>query len=172
MHTTSTLLPKDTTRENFYYPFINTNVYFTCFTFYFSYGRKITLITAELSTVIFVALSAAGNHLWMFIFCRCMIGVGVGGTMLCSYIYIIEFSGKSFRSQATGLHDLSYISGYFSLAVIAYFIREWRYLQLVTSVPWVFIAIYFWLLPESPRWLITVGRKKEAIILLTHIAKR
>lgn len=158
-------------RESFYFPFSNTN-YFTCFTFDFSYGRKITLITAELCTVIFAALSAAGQQLWMFIICRCLIGVGVGGTMLCSYIYIIEFSGKSFRSQATGLHDMSYVSGYFSMAVIAYFVRDWRFLQLVTSVPWVFITVYFWVLPESPRWLITVGRKKEAIDLLTRIAKR
>lgn len=92
--------------------------------------------------------------------------------MLCSFVLFIELSGKSFRPYAMGLEEVSFILGYFTLPIIAYFVREWRYLQLVTSVPWVLTWSYFWLIPESPRWLITAGKKKEAIQLLTHIAKK
>lgn len=96
----------------------------------------------------------------------------MGGSMLSCYILIVELSGKSFRTHVSGLMHISLIMAFVTLPIIAYFIREWRDLQLVTSVPSVIVVVYYWLLPESPRWLITVGRKKEAVDILTHIAKR
>lgn len=117
-----------------------------------------------------VALSAFATELWMFIALRCLIGVSVGGTMLCCYVLFVELSGKSFLPYLIGVHELSYVAGYFFLPVIAYFVRDWRNLQLVTSVPWFVTVAFFWIIPESPRWLITVGRKNEAIDVLTYIA--
>ncbi|XP_013173246.1 PREDICTED: organic cation transporter protein-like [Papilio xuthus] len=136
------------------------------------YGRKIATCLAFTTTVIFVIISAVVPEIWMFLVCRFLIGTGVGGTMLCSYILVIELSGKSFRAYLTGLFEISYLTGYLVHPIIAYYVREWRYLQLVTSVPWVFVLLNFWLLPESPRWLITMGKKEEAIRILTTIAKR
>lgn len=101
-----------------------------------------------------------------------MMGATVGGTILCTYVLLIELCGKSFRPYLVGLFEISFITGYMALPIIAYFVREWRYLQLVTSLPWVFVISYYWLLPESPRWLISVGKKKEAIEILTYIAKK
>ena len=96
----------------------------------------------------------------------------MGGSMLACYILVVELCGKSFRPHVAGLQQITLLTAYFTIPIIAYFIRDWRDLQLVTSVPWVIVVLYFWLLPESPRWLITVGRKKDAIDILTHIAKR
>jgi hypothetical protein len=92
--------------------------------------------------------------------------------MLCCYVMLIELSGKSFRAYIIGLSEISFVSGYFLLPIIAYYVREWRHLQLVTSVPWLLVITYYWLIPESPRWLITVGRKEEAVKILTHVAKK
>ncbi|XP_046977704.1 organic cation transporter protein-like [Vanessa cardui] len=134
------------------------------------YGRKFACLLALTSEIVFVALSAASSELWMFIVARFFIGTAVGGTMLCCYIIIIELSGKSFRPYLTGLIEISYILGYFTLPMIAYYLRDWRHLQLATSVPWVFVMLYYYLIPESPRWLITMGQKERAIQILTHIA--
>lgn len=142
------------------------------FLMFFRYGRKIASVLSFTTNVIFVVISAVVPDLWMFLVCRFLIGTAVGGTMLCSYILIVEISGKSFRPYLTGLFEISYITGYFVHPIIAYYVREWRYLQFVTSVPWVFVVLTYWLLPESPRWLITMGRKKEAVDILTNIAKR
>ncbi|XP_038213938.1 organic cation transporter protein-like [Zerene cesonia] len=136
------------------------------------YGRKIACLLALTAEVFFVAISAAVTEFWMFAVCRFFIGVAVGGTMLCCYIIVIELFGKSFRPYLPGLIEMSYIISYLSLPLIAYFLRDWKHLQLVTSLPWVFVLLYYYLIPESPRWLITMGRKKEAIELLTFIAKK
>ncbi|XP_049872509.1 organic cation transporter protein-like [Pectinophora gossypiella] len=136
------------------------------------YGRKISTINAFFFTALFGVLAAVSPQLWMFIVCRFFIGMSLGGTMLCAYILLIEISGKSFRPYVVGLEGISYVTGYFAQPIIAYYLREWRYLILVTSAPWLLVVAYYWLLPESPRWLITVGKKKQAIDLLTYIAKK
>ncbi|XP_047531120.1 organic cation transporter protein-like [Vanessa atalanta] len=136
------------------------------------YGRKVACLLALISEIVFVALSAASSELWMFIVARFFIGTAVGGTMLCCYIIIIELSGKSFRPYLTGLIEISYISSYFTLPMIAYYLRDWRHLQLATSVPWAFVILYYYLIPESPRWLITIGQKERAVQILTYIANK
>lgn len=136
------------------------------------FGRRIAVVLALSTEVLFVSISAAVPDLWMFLLLRLLIGTAVGGTMLCCYVLIIELSGKTFRPYLMGLVETSYIAGYFVLPMIAYFVRDWRHLQLVTSLPWLFVLAYYWLIPESPRWLVTVGRKKEAIVILTQIAKK
>lgn len=108
----------------------------------------------------------------MFIASRFLIGTSVGGTMLCTFILLMEISGKSFRPYLLGLHEISYVVGYFFLPIIAYYVRDWRYLQLTTSVPFLLIIVTYWIVPESPRWLVTTGKKKEAVEVLTYIAKK
>uniref|UniRef100_A0A2A4KAN0 Major facilitator superfamily (MFS) profile domain-containing protein n=1 Tax=Heliothis virescens TaxID=7102 RepID=A0A2A4KAN0_HELVI len=136
------------------------------------YGRKSVVLISLFFEVVSVAISAVVPYFWLFMICRFLIGVALGGTMLCCYVLLIELCGKSFRPYLSGLQEMPFLIAYFSLPIIAYFVREWRQLQLVTSVPWAIVIVYYWLIPESPRWLITVGRKKEAIDILTHIAKK
>ncbi|KPJ06792.1 Organic cation transporter-like protein [Papilio machaon] len=140
---------------------------------YFSdrYGRKVTTLTSLITNVLFIIISGIVPKLWMFLVCRFLIGTSVGGTMLCSYILMVELSGTSFRPYLTGLTEMAYVTASIIQPMIAYYVREWRYLQLVTSVPWIFVVLYYWLLPESPRWLLTMGKKKEAVNVLTKIAK-
>ncbi|KAJ8723271.1 hypothetical protein PYW08_003183 [Mythimna loreyi] len=136
------------------------------------YGRKPVVLLTLILDVVFVVLSAVVPNFWMFLSCRFLNGVSIGGSMLACYVLIVELSGKSFRAYVSGFMYITLILTYLTLPIIAYFIRDWRELQLVTSVPWAIVILYYWLLPESPRWLITVGKKKEAIYILTHIAKR
>ncbi|CAG9787711.1 unnamed protein product [Diatraea saccharalis] len=136
------------------------------------YGRRIAIVLALFCEALFTMISAFATGYWMFLIFRILIGTALGGTMLCCYVFLIELSGKSFRPYLIGLHELSYVTGYFILPIIAYFLREWRDLQLALSVPWLLVIVIYWLIPESPRWLITVGKTKEAVYVLTHIAKK
>jgi MFS family permease len=138
----------------------------------FRYGRKIAVVLALFLEAVFVTLSAFVTEFWLFLLIRFLIGTALGGTMLCCFVLLVELSGRTMRPYIMGLCEVPYVSGYVALAIIAYFVREWRLLQLVTGAPWLLTLALYWVLPESPRWLITVGRKKEAIQLLTFIAKK
>lgn len=61
---------------------------------------------------------------------------------------------------------MTYYIGHSLLGILAYFLRDWRELQLTISVPTIVLVSYYWLLPESPRWLLTTGRYNEAIRLM------
>lgn len=56
------------------------------------------------------------------------------------------------------------------MAVIVYFVRDWRYLSLAVSLPLLFIFSCFFILPESPRWLIATGNYRQAAKLMKTIA--
>ncbi|PSN46170.1 hypothetical protein C0J52_16090 [Blattella germanica] len=67
---------------------------------------------------------------------------------------------------------MSYPVGMVTLPLIALYIESWRLLQLVLSIPTVILILQIWILPESPRWLISQGRRKEALNIVEKISKK
>ena len=57
------------------------------------------------------------------------------------------------------------------LGVLAYFIRDWRSLQMVSFGPHFFLLLLWFILPESPRWLRSVGKEEQAREILKAAAK-
>lgn len=47
----------------------------------------------------------------------------------------------------------------------------WRWFVLICSFPLWMVLCFYWAVPESPRWLITVGRMKEAEAICRNIAR-
>lgn len=64
-----------------------------------------------------------------------------------------------------------YTFGLMMLAGITYFIRDWRLLALVTSVPFLLYFLYILVMPESPRWLLAEDRLEEALKILETMAR-
>lgn len=50
-------------------------------------------------------------------------------------------------------------------------VQDWRYLQLAISAPLPIFVIFYWFLPESPRWLLTKGRVNDAYAILEKAVK-
>ena len=57
------------------------------------------------------------------------------------------------------------------MAGIAYLIPNWHQMELVFSVPLVGLYVTYWVLPESPRWLLSQGRTQEAENIIKKIAQ-
>lgn len=57
------------------------------------------------------------------------------------------------------------------LAGITYLVRDWVTLALVTSLPFISYYFYWFVLPESPRWLLAKGRFEEASTILETLAR-
>ena len=50
-------------------------------------------------------------------------------------------------------------------------LRSWRHLLTATSLPSLLAVFLIWLVPESPKWLLAVGRTREAEEVVRSIVK-
>ena len=57
------------------------------------------------------------------------------------------------------------------LGLVAMGISDWKTLQIVVSAPLFLLLLLYFVLPESPRWLIATGRYKEAKETIEKAAK-
>lgn len=63
-----------------------------------------------------------------------------------------------------------YCLGCVVLPWVALLSCEWRHFLLYLSAPILVVVSYYWLLPESARWLVDKGRVTEAVRCFERIA--
>lgn len=83
----------------------------------------------------------------------------------------MEIIGIKYRELFSVLYQIPFNLGHLTLPLFAYFLRDWHRLQFALSIPSVILISYYWLIPESPRWLFTVGRVDESVKILEKAAK-
>lgn len=108
---------------------------------------------------------------WTFTFVRFLLGMSVGGTMVIGFVIIMEFVGTQYRDVISALYQVPFNLGHLFLPIFGYFLRDFTKFQLGISVPGVILLSYFFLLPETPRWLIAVKRTDQAVNILQRVAK-
>ena len=77
---------------------------------------------------------------------------------------VTEICGPKYRTYFGILTQFPFGIGAALLPIIAYFIRSWKSLQLAISVPCCLLGLYYFFVPESPRWLMAEGRIGKPII--------
>jgi hypothetical protein len=91
--------------------------------------------------------------------------------MVTSFVLVMEIIGTKWRELFSVLYQVPFNLGHLTLPLFAYYIRDWQKLQFALSIPSIILLSYFWLVPESPRWLFTIGRVDEAAKILEKAAK-
>ena len=104
--------------------------------------------------------------------CRLIQGIGIGGEMPVAAAYISELSRAHGRGRFFMLYEMIFPIGLAATGQIAALIVPtfgWRALFLVGGVPGLVIAVALWRLHESPRWLISKGRLREAEVIIERL---
>lgn len=83
----------------------------------------------------------------------------------------VELVGPKQRTTVTILVNIAYSLALVALSLVVWTVRDWRMLALVTTLPFIGLFAFWWVLPESPRWLLAQDRNQEAEQLLKKIAK-
>ncbi|KAH8342588.1 hypothetical protein KR067_006205, partial [Drosophila pandora] len=87
------------------------------------------------------------------------------------YVIALEMVGSSYRLFAGVAMQMFFSVGFMLTAGFAYFIHDWRWLQIALTLPGLLFICYYWIVPESARWLLLKGRKDEAFVIIEKAAK-
>nr|XP_042906961.1 organic cation transporter protein [Parasteatoda tepidariorum] len=87
------------------------------------------------------------------------------------FIAVMEVIGERDREIVGIGVQLGWSVGFASLAGVAYLFRHWFWFQLAMAIPILPIALAFFVLPESPRWLLMQGKVEKLDRILRRAAK-
>uniref|UniRef100_A0A8C0HAL4 Solute carrier family 22 member 4 n=1 Tax=Chelonoidis abingdonii TaxID=106734 RepID=A0A8C0HAL4_CHEAB len=136
------------------------------------FGRKNILFATMAVQTGFSFVQIFSTSWEMFTVLFLIVGMGQISNYVVAFILGTEILGKSVRIIFSTLGVCIFFAiGYMLLPLFAYFIRDWRMLLLALTVPGVLCVPLWWVIPESPRWLISQGRFKEAEIIIRKAAK-
>uniref|UniRef100_A0A673L6T9 Solute carrier family 22 member 5-like n=1 Tax=Sinocyclocheilus rhinocerous TaxID=307959 RepID=A0A673L6T9_9TELE len=136
------------------------------------FGRKkVLFVTMGIQTVFtFIQVFSPS---WL-IFCLLFFIVGMGqiSNYVAGFVLGMEIFSPSVRDIYATLGVCLFFSiGYMMLPLAAYFLRDWRMLLLVFTIPGIFCMLLWWFIPESPRWLLSQGRVVEAEAIVRKAAQ-
>ncbi|XP_034938524.1 carcinine transporter isoform X2 [Chelonus insularis] len=134
-------------------------------------GRKMSFFCCLATLIVGSILTSISRDFWSWTVCRTVVGLTIPAIYQIPFIISLELVGPNYRSFVTVMTCSFYTMGLCMLAGVTYLIPDWRHLALVTSIPFLIYFLYWWFLPESPRWLLAKGRLSEANEILQTLAK-
>jgi MFS transporter, SP family, xylose:H+ symportor len=139
-------------------------------------GRKKMLFAIGVLYVLGALGTALTSDHTVFMIFRFIGGVGVGAASVCAPIYTAEIAPPAMRGRLVGLVQFNIVLGillaYGSNAVIAAIADPnvaWRWMFGVMAVPAVIFLTLLGTVPETPRWLLSMGREQEGEAVLRRL---
>ncbi|XP_066270386.1 synaptic vesicle glycoprotein 2C-like isoform X1 [Branchiostoma lanceolatum] len=149
-------------------------------------GRRKVLMLSLLVNGLFGLASSMANSFLLFLFFRFLSGVGVGGSIPVVFAYYCEFQPKSKRGTMLSVLAASWMFGNIIAAGLAWLViprtylqfsmgamtyDSWRVFVALCTIPSLTAALLLTCMPESPKFLMEMGREKEALRVLSHVHK-
>ncbi len=138
------------------------------------YGRKKTLLWIGILYTVSAVGSAMANDPITFAFFRFIGGLGVGISTIAAPAYISEIAPAHYRGRLVGLYQFSLVLGILVAFISNYLLSNlgenaWRWMMGVEAFPALAYTLLCFGIPQSPRWLISVGRIEQAKAIFTLI---
>ncbi|XP_051579557.1 solute carrier family 22 member 7-like [Myxocyprinus asiaticus] len=126
------------------------------------FGRKPMLLVSYLTGTGFGLVSAFSSSFIMFAVLRFFTGFTITGIVIIASVLNVEWVSIEQRKLVGVIDSLSWTFAIMCLSLIAYCIRDWRWLTVAISLPNIIAIITWWWVPESARWLIANGKVDKA----------
>ncbi|XP_039594824.1 solute carrier family 22 member 7-like isoform X1 [Polypterus senegalus] len=138
------------------------------------FGRKTMLLVSYILSFIFGLASAFSVSYVMFVILRFLTGMSFVGISIISIVLCIEWVDIKHRTLVGVFGSMAWTTGCVLLALIAYLIRDWRWLLLAVTFPLLIACVIWCWIPESGRWYLVNGKMNEAhkcLIKCTQVNK-
>ncbi|XP_066472753.1 synaptic vesicle glycoprotein 2C isoform X2 [Tiliqua scincoides] len=148
-------------------------------------GRRQSLLICMSVNGFFAFLSSFVQGYGFFLFCRLLSGFGIGGAVPIVFSYFSEVLAREKRGEhLSWLCMFWMIGGIYASAMAwaiiphygwsfsmgsAYQFHSWRVFVIMCALPCVSAVVALTFMPESPRFLLEVGKHDEAWMILKQI---
>ena len=145
------------------------------------FGRKKALLLAAALFLVSAIGTALPRDIWTFIVFRWLGGIGIGIASMSTPMYIAEIAPAHLRGRLVSVNQIAIVGGILVVYFVNYFIARygdqawnetvgWRWMFASGILPSVAFALLLLGIPESPRWLVEMGRADQAKTILTKVA--
>ncbi|RZB39871.1 Sugar tr and/or MFS 1 domain containing protein [Asbolus verrucosus] len=147
-------------------------------------GRKKLMVIGYLIDAMFVIMSSFSQNYTLLIIFKFFGGFIINGPFAALTAYMSEFHCSKYRSRVQLGRGMIVSCGTMVLPLLAWAIlpqkidirlddnivlHSWNIYLLVCAIPSLISGILFIFMPESPKFLMTVGRNKEALAVFKQV---
>ena len=147
-------------------------------------GRRNTMMLAAALFLAGALVQGAAPTQIVFVIARICGGMAVGAASVLSPAYISEVAPAEIRGRLTTVQQIMIITGLTAAFVVNYFLAKgagvstahfwggvaaWRWMFLMQAIPAAIFLFALFLIPESPRYLVSKRRTDKAESVLTSL---
>ena len=139
------------------------------------WGRRRVIMWTLVIYGVASGLSGFATNYTMLLGLRFITGFGLGGELPAASTLVSEYSPVKTRGRNVIILESFWAWGWIAAALVAYLmipVFGWRAAFLVGAVPALFAAYLRRAVPESPRYLESIGKEKEADELVSKMEKQ
>ncbi|MDR0286790.1 MAG: sugar porter family MFS transporter [Clostridiales bacterium] len=153
------------------------------------YGRKKALLGSAFLFIIASLGTGLSGSFDVFVCFRLLGGIGIGLASAISPMYIAEITPSEMRGRFVSLNQMTIVIGILLAQIVNLLIADkvpdgasdqliaaswngqmgWRWMFWACGVPAVLFFLLAFFIPESPRWLLKVGKPKAAFPVLEKV---
>src|SRR5215471_8148481 len=150
-----------------------------------SIGRRPTMLLTTILFLVSAVATGAANSAGVFIVARIAGGIAIGAASILAPMYIAEVAPPDIRGRLASLQQMAIVSGLFGAfvsndilvrlaggnasAIFWLGAPTWRWMFWMEALPAVAFLLGTLIIPESPRYLIFVGKHEQARKVFTRI---
>ncbi|KAG4079938.1 hypothetical protein HA402_006250 [Bradysia odoriphaga] len=135
------------------------------------FGRRTMVIYGLFFTGVFGLIKSFSVNYVMYVIFEFLEAGASSGVYATAFILAVELMQPSQRVLGGTIIACNYTLGEIVLGIIAMLVPNYRTLLHITYAPLLLIISYFWLIPESVRWLFVKGKTDEAVSVIRKAAK-
>ncbi|MCH3922334.1 sugar porter family MFS transporter [Limosilactobacillus sp.] len=139
------------------------------------YGRRKLLIWAAIIFTIGALGSGFAPEYWTLLVTRIILGIGVGITSALIPAYLHELAPKSMHGAVATMFQLMVMIGILLAYILNYTFQSmytgWRWMLGFAALPAIILFFGALFLPESPRFLVKIGKLDDARAVLMNTNK-
>nr|XP_050024238.1 organic cation transporter protein-like isoform X1 [Dermacentor andersoni] len=126
------------------------------------YGRKRALVFMTPLPVLASVVMCLSTSFLMLNIGRFVASLGLGGILNTTYTMSMEVLSARHRALGSLISTGGWTTGLLTMTGLAWLFRDWMLFQGVITIAALGGAVNWFFIPESPRWLLAMGRYDEA----------